>query len=475
MALGAILRFATLDLQSFRYDEAVTVARVLHPSLFDTLSGVPGSESTPPLYYGLAWLWTRVFGTGEVGIRSLSALAGTVTIVLVYLAGRELLSRRAGLIAAAIVAVNPAMIWFSQDARAYALVVLLVALSFLFFARALRDPAPRTLAAWALSSALALATHYFAAFVIGPEAILLLALSRERKRVLVAVGAVVVAAVLLAPIAVEQAGHGHASWIAQQALSERVDRAVAKLVGDDNGGTQGPRPSGPIPLLVPVALALSALALLLARGGPVERRGAAIAAGVGLGGVAAVLLLAALGSDYFEGRNLMPVYVPLMVMIAAGFSVRRAGLAGPALAALFCICGLVYTVEIDRLPRLQREDLRNAAEQIGPARAPRAIVTVRHAANWPLRYYLDVVPAPSPLPALREIDLVGSRSAIDSHRRLLPAAFHLVEEKGVSYNYTLARLRAARPTPVPLSLLRRGALVGGGPRTAVLVDETAAR
>jgi len=167
--------------------------------------------------------------------------------------------------------------------------------------------------------------------------------------------------------------------------------------------------------------------------------------------------------------------VPLMVMIAAGFSVRRAGLAGPALAALFCICGLVYTVEIDRLPRLQREDLRNAAEQIGPARAPRAIVTVRHAANWPLRYYLDVVPAPSPLPALREIDLVGSRSAIDSHRRLLPAAFHLVEEKGVSYNYTLARLRAARPTPVPLSLLRRGALVGGGPRTAVLVDETAAR
>ena len=121
LALGAILRFATLDLQSYRYDEAVTVVRVLHPSLIDTLSTVPGSESTPPFYYGVAWFWTRVFGSSEVGLRSLSALAGTATILVVYMAGRELLSRRTGWIAAAIIAVNPAMIWFSQDARAYAI------------------------------------------------------------------------------------------------------------------------------------------------------------------------------------------------------------------------------------------------------------------------------------------------------------------------------------------------------------------
>ena len=49
--VGAILRFATIDLQSYRYDEAVTVGRVLQPSLFATLATVPHSESTPPLYY----------------------------------------------------------------------------------------------------------------------------------------------------------------------------------------------------------------------------------------------------------------------------------------------------------------------------------------------------------------------------------------------------------------------------------------
>jgi mannosyltransferase len=74
--LGALLRFATLDLQSYPYDEAITVGRVLHSSFFSTLSAVPHSESTPPLYYLIAWIWSRPFGTGEVWMRSLSALAG---------------------------------------------------------------------------------------------------------------------------------------------------------------------------------------------------------------------------------------------------------------------------------------------------------------------------------------------------------------------------------------------------------------
>lgn len=118
IVLGAALRFSTLDLQSFRHDEAMTVGRLLQPSLFDTLSAVPGSESVPPLYYLVAWLWSQPFGTGEVGIRSLSALIGTGTILVVYLGAAALpLPRRAALMAAAIVAVSPALIWFSQDAR----------------------------------------------------------------------------------------------------------------------------------------------------------------------------------------------------------------------------------------------------------------------------------------------------------------------------------------------------------------------
>ena len=63
---------------------------------------MPHSESTPPLYYLVAWLWSRPFGTGEVWMRSLSALAGTGAILAVYLGACALpLPRRGALVAAA--------------------------------------------------------------------------------------------------------------------------------------------------------------------------------------------------------------------------------------------------------------------------------------------------------------------------------------------------------------------------------------
>ena len=120
-AVAAVVRFATLDLQSFDHDEAVTATRVIHPSLFDTLSAVVDSERSPPLYYVLVWGWSKIFGTGEVGLRSLSALFGTLTVPLAYAAAATFgSSRRVARFAAAFVAFNPYLVWYSQEARSYA-------------------------------------------------------------------------------------------------------------------------------------------------------------------------------------------------------------------------------------------------------------------------------------------------------------------------------------------------------------------
>jgi mannosyltransferase len=467
--LGAVLRFSTLDLQSYRYDEAVTVGRVLHASFFDTFAAIPHSESTPPLYYLVAWAWSKPFGTGEAWMRSLSALAGVASIAVVYLAAVALpLPRRAGLIAAAMVAVSPVLIWFSQDARAYALVFLLAALSFLFFARARRSGASRDLAWWGAFSALALATHYFAGFLIAPEAMLLLA-GRNRRGAARATLAIVAMGALLTPIALEQTEHAHAGWIGTHPIGPRLERAGAKLVGSDNGGEHGARQGDAIPLGVPVALAVLAIVLLIWRGDPDERRGAGLAALIGGTAVVLPLLLAASGHDYIDGRNLLPAFLPLLIVIAAGFGARRAGSAGLAVAAAFCFCSLVFTLEIDRLPRLQREDLRNAAAEVGPLRPGKVVVTDRYTANQPLRYYLGAEFATRTPPPLREIDLVGSAAAGRRAGRLLPPAFHRVGSRPVSYNFTLTRFRASRPVRVPLRLLENGALVGGGGRASVLV------
>src|SRR4051812_50108642 len=81
--LGAGLRFATLDLQSFWYDEAVTVGLV-RMDLPGMLSAIYHHESTPPLYYVLAWGWSKLFGSGEAGPGSLSALFGTAAVTGVF-------------------------------------------------------------------------------------------------------------------------------------------------------------------------------------------------------------------------------------------------------------------------------------------------------------------------------------------------------------------------------------------------------
>ena len=125
-AVGATLRFATLDRQSFWLDELVTVS-LLRMDFDDLLRAIPESEATPYLYYVLAWPWTRLFGFGEVGLRSLSALAGAAIVPVAYGAGAVLVSRRTGLVAAALVSVHPFLVWYSQEARAYSLFALLAA------------------------------------------------------------------------------------------------------------------------------------------------------------------------------------------------------------------------------------------------------------------------------------------------------------------------------------------------------------
>jgi mannosyltransferase len=91
--VAAAVRFPTLDLQSFWIDEAFTV-HLMRDDFGAMLDGVPVTEKTPPLYYVAAWLWTRPFGTGEVGVRSLSALIGVLTVPVAFARSSGLFEHR---------------------------------------------------------------------------------------------------------------------------------------------------------------------------------------------------------------------------------------------------------------------------------------------------------------------------------------------------------------------------------------------
>jgi hypothetical protein len=365
-----LLRVAGLDTKGFWQDEAITVYTIKR-GFGGMLRTVVDHETTPPLYYVVAWAWAKVFGYGEVGLRSLSTLAGVAAVPISYLAAKELVSRRAGLVTALLVAVNPLLVWYGQEARSYALLVPLSALTLLLFARALHAPAGRLgreTTWWALASAATIATHHFALFLVLPELLWLLR-ARGRARPLT-----VAAAVLLAVsaadlvLAAAQRSTAGVDWIAETPLPNRI----VAIPGSFLIGFESPSPL----LVAAVAAACAAVALWLAaaRTRPAERQGAALAFALAVAVVAIPLVLALGGSDYVFYRNVLPALIPALVAFGAGFGAARAGMLGAAALGVLCVVSLGVVAVTRNLPKYRKEVWREVAAEIGPARGPRAIV-----------------------------------------------------------------------------------------------------
>ncbi len=358
--LAAVLRFYGLGHQGFWFDEGNT-ALLVHFSPGKMFGLIPQSESTPPLYYSIAWIWVRIFGYGEAGLRSLSALAGVATVPVAYGAGRKLISERAGLIAAALTACNPYLIWYSQEARSYSLLVLLTSLALLAFAYARADPTPRVLTAWVLASAAALATHYYAVLAIAPQAVWLLAVHPRRRRAQVAVGAVCLCGLALIPLALSQNSTGNSGWIAKISLGPRLGQIIPHFVI----GTGAPAYDVLEPLAA--AMVVVSLVLLAVRSRPSERDVALKLGALAIGGLVFNLVLIAIGIDDLITRNLITLWLPLALVVAGGFAAARAGVVGIVAAAVLCGIGITAAVGVATDRTLQRPDWRTVAHVLGPA------------------------------------------------------------------------------------------------------------
>lgn len=463
---GGALRFATLDAQSYWLDELVTVS-LLDRSLGDVLAEIPETEATPYAYYVVAWGWSSVFGLGEVGLRSLSALAGTATIPVAYGAGTVLVSRRTGLVAAALVAANPFLVWYAQEARSYALLALLAAASVLAFAHALRGSA-RWLGAWAVVSSLAIATHYYALFLVAAEIAWLLLRVRPRRRAIVASTAPVLTLVAHAPLLLEQRENGEA--VAGASLAARIAGIPKNLVV----GYSFPAEA--------IGSALAAVLLvvgivLVARLGARERRPAVLSGSLVAAVVAVPVVLAVGGADYLVARNAIVAVVPAAVFVAAGYASSRLGLvAAGVLCTLLAALALAPAMDAP----YGRTDWRGAASRLDEAPVPRAIVVTPYMSRTLWRPYLPGLDEPrSDRVLVEEIAVVGlateggySAGAIAPPTVAEPRALEGFRVVAIERTPTFAfvRYRAARPTPVTVPALtalalapeQPGVLIQGG-------------
>jgi mannosyltransferase len=398
--LAAVARFAGIGSQSYWYDEAHTVW-ILHSSFGEMLARIQSSETSPPLYFILAWPWAHLFGDSESALRSLSALAGVVTVPVAYAAGAKLMSRRAGVIAAALTACNPLLVWYSQEARSYALMVLLTGVALLAFAYLRAEPTRGWMITWTIAGGLALATHYYAALTVVPEAIWLFRHYRSHRVIRIGLAAVVVWSSALAIFVLEQfrflAGN---NWIADVPLARRAaDVPKAFVVG----------PAAPLSQWLVLAsgiLVAFAAWLVVKRAGAHERVPILFIARLTAAGIALVIVLIALGFDQVDYRNMLALWLPTALVVAGGLGVRRSGAAGVVAAGALCAIGIIIVVGVAVDGRLQRPDWRGVAQALG-SKPNRAIFAVNGCQLLPLSLYVPGLQfAPAGGATVSDLDVV---------------------------------------------------------------------
>jgi hypothetical protein len=123
-AVGLAFAFVGLDVHSFWYDELFT-ARLLEAAPQTTLLSRIATDVHPPIYLVVLSVFTQVAGDGDASLRAFSAISGCGAVVLFIVATRSSFSLPGRLFGAAMA--TGSLFWFfqSQNARSYALTLLI--------------------------------------------------------------------------------------------------------------------------------------------------------------------------------------------------------------------------------------------------------------------------------------------------------------------------------------------------------------
>jgi mannosyltransferase len=184
MLLGAVLRFYGLGFQSLWGGELAS----WDFGGRDTISRVVQDGSQPPFYFLVLHLARWIFGDSEWTLRLPSAIAGWLCIPAIYFLGKKLYSEREGIMAALLVAVLWPTVYYSQEARPYALLILLSILTFYFWwdlmqGHRYRGALPRREAVcYIVCAVLCAYTHYFGLLFVLLQAAALAALALDSLR-----------------------------------------------------------------------------------------------------------------------------------------------------------------------------------------------------------------------------------------------------------------------------------------------------
>jgi uncharacterized membrane protein len=138
--LGALLRFFMLQDKSLWLDEGYSLYYSEGSSFQEIISRLLGTDTGDrfqPLYYLLLYYWRQLFGSTEFAVRSLSAFLGINAIIILFFTSLQLYGKKHAIWMAFFLSVSSYAVYYSQQTRAYAMLLFLAALQFYFFSKAL--------------------------------------------------------------------------------------------------------------------------------------------------------------------------------------------------------------------------------------------------------------------------------------------------------------------------------------------------
>lgn len=499
-AVAFVLRAVGMD-QSLYGDEDFTYYIVTENGLGGVWRAVYDTSITPPLHYFLAWLSLQFGGDDTILVRLSSLLFGTVLVPLVFLIARTIAGTRAAFLAAILIALSPFAIWYSDEARAYATMMTLVALSSLALLKAIDGRGRAWWIVYALSACAALWTHYSAVFVVIAAGVWALWTHRERLRELMLVYAAIAVGYLpwlpgflnqrqndVGVEIINQFGPLRAGTVFELPLRTLVGHPISGL--DEIPGAVGLVAAVLIVTLIAAAAAgprravgrAAARLLRSDRGLPVVL---ALATPVGL------LLYAAVASSLFLPRNLaasLPALAVTVGLVLARLTeLTPRALAIPAVVAIVAVLGLGTVGGLGDEQR--RPPYREAARHLdrtAPSndpvvQQPLALVTIQRLPPTTLGRYFervhplypagpDAAPAWRRLRAGRSVHVVTPRALLAdelAERQLrgderAPAGLlERLLRLGGPDGRALLRARMAFPGVIPIELLRYAGQVDG--------------
>jgi hypothetical protein len=353
IAVAVVLRFTARSPLWLDEAQTVTIARLPLRHLASALR----HDGGPPLYYALLHVWMRMFGTGVLAVRSLSALLGLAVLPVVWRLGHRIGGRDTAWSAALLLASSPFAVRYSTENRMYALVMLLSLVGVLVVLRSLERPTVGAGVAVAAVTALLLYSHYWCMYLVAAAVLLLLAhawrVPGDRlatKRTLIGIGGGVVAFVPWLPVFFFQSAHTSTPWSVEPTFAGLAS-AVAQYGGGDSsvGWILG--------LLLFLLVILGVFGKATSDGG-ILLRARPRARASRLAAIIVLTMLIALAGCVISASAIAPRYTSVVfalwiVLAALGLETLASLQTRRVVLAVIVVLGLVASIGVIRSPRTE--------------------------------------------------------------------------------------------------------------------------